>query len=100
MAKQTQSVIADYDVLFAVRTGITILLPKIPVLECGVEVPVSFRMCPDNPRDLLIDAGGQTAILKDFKKDYIDEALERGFIMLYEMEEDEVIRCTPCNYKK
>jgi hypothetical protein len=100
MANQAPEIIARYEVLFAVRTGVTILMPKISVLDGGIEQPASFRISPDNPRDLVIDAGGHTAILKNLQKDYLDEAIERGFLMFYETRDDEVIRCTPCSYRK
>ena len=100
MANQTPEIIAKYEVLFAVRTGITILMPKIAAFDCGVETPVTFEVSPQNPRDLLIDADGHAVVLKDLQKDYLDEALARGFIMFYEMKDDEVIRCTPCGYLK
>jgi hypothetical protein len=100
MANQAPHIISKYEVLFAVRTGITILMPSIPTLGGGIEQAATFRISPDNPRDLLIESCGQTAILKDMQKDYLDEAIERGFIMFYETKDDEVIRCTPCSYRK
>ena len=102
MAAQNQNpeIINRYDVMFAARTGITILIDKNPTFDCGVEVPVQFRISPDNPRDVLITAAGKSAILKDLRKDYLDEAVERGVIMFYEMKDDEVVRCTPCSYSK
>lgn len=100
MAAQAPEIIKNYDVLFAVRTGLTILIPKSDTFNCGVEIPVSFRPCPENPRDLEIVADQKTAVLKDLRKDYLDEALHRGVIMFYEMKDDEVVRCTPCNLSK
>jgi hypothetical protein len=98
--KQNPEIIQRYDVMFAARTGITILIDKNPTFDCGVEVPVQFRISPDNPRDVLITAAEKSAILKDLRKDYLDEAVERGVIMFYEMKDDEVVRCTPCSYSK
>lgn len=100
MPATSPEVISKYDVMFAARTGVTILIPKIPTFDGGVEVPVLFKVSPDNPRDVLITAANKTAVLKDLRKDYLDEALERGVIMFYEMKDDEVVRCTPCNYEK
>lgn len=100
MANQAPEVISRYEVLFAVRTGITILMPKIAALDGGIEQPASFRISPDNPRDIVIESAGNRAVLKNLQKDYLDEAIERGFIMFYETRDDEVIRCTPCNYNK
>lgn len=100
MAGQDAEIIQKYDVMFAARTGVTILIPKTKTFDCGVEVSVQFKVSPDNPRDVLITAAGKSAILKDLRKDYLDEALERGVIMFYEMKDDEVVRCTPCNFAK
>lgn len=98
--EQNTEIVKNYDVMFAVRTGITVLIPKIPTLDCGTEVPVCFKVSPDNSKDLLITAAGKTAILKGFRQDYLEEAVKRGVIMFYEMKDEEVVRCTPCNYLK
>lgn len=90
-------IIQKYEVVFGIRTGVTILLPKNPTFDCGVEVPVQFSVSPENPRDVLITAADRSAILKDLRKDYLDDALRRGVIMFYETKDDEVVRCTPCN---
>jgi hypothetical protein len=97
MPAQAPEIIKNYDVLFAVRTGLTVLIPKIAAFDCGVEIPVQFKISPDNPRDLLIMADGKTALLKDVEKNYLDEAISRGSIMFYELKDDEVVRCTPCS---
>lgn len=99
MAIQPPETITKYDVLFAVRTGVTVLMQKHPVFDGGVETRAEFNISADNPRDLLITAAGRTAVLKDLRKDYLDEAIERGIIMFYEMKDDEVVRCTPCSYR-
>lgn len=98
MAHDVPEVIDKYEVLFSSRTGITILFPKTPVFDCGVEIPVSFHISTKDARDLVIIAAERRLILKNLKKDYLDEALTRRFIMFYEVEEDEVIRCTPCSF--
>lgn len=98
MGALQKEVIASYDVLYAVRTGLTILIPKNKTFDCGIEVPVQFRVSPENPRDVEIVAADRAAVLKDLRKDYLDAAIDRGMIMFYEMTGDEVIRCTPCSY--
>ena len=100
MKNQPAEIIANYEILFAVRTGITVLMPKNPVFDCDASQTVSFRPHPENPDDLLIDAAGKSAVLKGLKKDYMEESVERGFIMPYEMQGDEVVRCTPCRYRQ
>ena len=90
-------VISSYDVLYAVRTGLTILIQKNPTFDCGIEVPVQFKVSADNPRDVVITAADRAAVLKDLRKDYLEAAVARGTIMFYEMTGDEIIRCTPCS---
>lgn len=91
-------IISEYEVVFATRTGVTILMPRLGVFDGGIEVPARFRVSPDNPRDVLITAAEKSAVLKGLRKDYLDAAIERGIIMFYELKDDEVVRCTPCNY--
>ena len=98
MAAETPDVIKKYEVVFGIRTGVTILIPKNATFDCGVDVPVQFTLSPDNPKDVLITADKKSAVLKDLRKDYIDEAVKRGVMMFYETKDDEVVRCTPCNY--
>ena len=92
--------IDDYDVMFTMRTGVTILLPKISSFDGQEDGSIYFAKDPANTGALLISAGDNTITLENLKPDYLDESIERGFIMFYEMENDEVIRCTPCPLKK
>lgn len=92
-------IIQEYDVVFATRTGVTILMRKIAVFDGGVAAPARFSVSPDNPQDVLISAADKSAVLKDLRKDYLHEAITRGVIMFYELKDDEVVRCTPCNYQ-
>ncbi|MDE1151359.1 MAG: hypothetical protein PW788_02385 [Micavibrio sp.] len=100
MAGQNPEVIKNYDVVFGVRTGVTILIPKNATFDCGVDAKVQFNLSPDNPADVMITAADKSAVLKDLRKDYIDDAVKRGVIMFYETKDDEVVRCTPCNYQQ
>ncbi len=100
MASQPSETIAKYEVLFSGRTGVTVLMQKHPVFDGGVEVKAEFKVSPDNPRDVVLMGGGKPAILKDLRKDYLEEAIERGVIMFYEMHDEEVVRCTPCNFAR
>lgn len=84
----------NYDVMFAARTGVTILLPKSDFFadDSG---KVFFAPSAENDADLVLFAGGGAqAVLSGLKKDYMDEILDRGFLMFYEVIEDEVVRCT------
>ncbi len=100
MQQQAPEIISEYDVLFAVRTGITILVPKLAAFDCGVEIPAFFKISPENPRDVIIMAADRSAILKGMKKEHLDAAIARGMIMFYETEDEDVVRCTPCSHQK
>jgi hypothetical protein len=100
MGEQTPEPITQYEAMFTARTGLTILLPKQAAFDGGEKTPVSFRVSPESPRDVLVTAERKSIVLKNLKKDFLDEAVERGFIMFYEMKDDEVVRCTPCSYAK
>ncbi|MBU6475774.1 MAG: hypothetical protein KGL10_01800 [Alphaproteobacteria bacterium] len=89
--------ITKYECLFAVRTGLTILLPLMEEFDGDA---ISFSISPDNPHDIIVTAKDRKVILKSLKKEHLDASVARGFIMFYETKGDEVVRCTPCNYRK
>jgi hypothetical protein len=97
--KEMTEIISEYEVVFATRTGVTILMPRRAVFDGGIETAACFRLSPDDPRDVLITAAEKSALLKGLRKDYLDEAIERGVIMFYELKDDEIVRCTPCNFQ-
>jgi len=92
--------INKFEALFAVRTGLTVMLPCLAMLKGNEKAAVTFSVSPDNPRDIIIVAAGKKSLLKGLQKPHLDASVERGFIMFYETEDDEIVRCTPCNYQK
>jgi hypothetical protein len=96
---QQPEIIDHYDVMFAVRTGVTIMIPKIAAFDDDVAAKAEFEPSATRPGDVLITAAGKSAVLRDLRKDYLEEAVERGVIMFYELKNDEVVRCTPCTMK-
>ncbi len=95
--QNANTVITQYESLYALRTGLTILLPLTDDFDGG---GVSFAVSPDNPLDIIISASNRKIVLKSLKKEHLDASVARGFIMFYEMKDNEVVRCTPCSYKK
>lgn len=93
-----QQTITDYEIVFAVRSGVTILLPKNGLFD--TDENISFSVNPEKPGDLTLRANGSSVVLKDMDPDYLAEALERGSMMLYELENDEVVRCNTCMLHK
>jgi hypothetical protein len=90
--------IPSFDVVYAIRTGVTVLMPKIKTLDCDASAAVLFKRSPDNPDDVLITAQERCAILRGMKKDHLKAAIDRGVMMFYEMQGEDVVRCTPCRY--
>ncbi len=91
-------IISRYDALYAARTGLTLLIPKSSTFDCGIETAVRFRVSDESPRDVVFEAAERCALVKDLRKEYLDAAIARGTIMLYEMVGEDVVRCTPCSY--
>ncbi len=90
--------VTQYESLFALRTGLTILLPLIDDFNDGGEI--CFTISPDDPHDIIIRTKGKQVLLKSLKKEHLDASVARGFIMFYETKDDEVVRCTSCRYRK
>jgi hypothetical protein len=98
MSNQPPETITKYEVMFTVRTGVTVMVPLVAAFD-GAEKPPSFQRSPENPQDILIQ-GKKPVVLKGMKKDHLEAAISKGFIMFYEMKNDEIIRSTLCNYQK
>ncbi len=100
MSNQTPEIIASqYEVLFAIRTGVTVLLPKVAAFDNSDQAPPGFSISKDNPRDVLIKAGTRQLMLKSMKKEHLDAAVALGFIMFYETKNDDIVRSTLCRYQ-
>lgn len=86
--------ITDYEVMFTMHTGVTVLVEKLKEFDKINGEGLHFRISPD--QSLKIETPEALIVIKNLNSDYLEEALERGFIMFYELEDDEVVRCTPC----
>jgi hypothetical protein len=76
------------------------MLPKIAAFNDSAKTPPGFTPSPDNPRDIIITAGGKKLLLKGLRQEHVEASVKNGFIMFYETEDDEVVRSTVCNYQK
>ena len=93
--------ITDFQVMFALHTGMTIMTPKVSVFDKFENEELIFTVDHANNKNIVVSTPDDNMIvLKGIKDDYLAEAEERGFIMLYELEDDEIIRCTPCQLKR
>lgn len=91
-----REIIEKFEMLYGIRTGLTVLLAPIDTLAVPVEVRVRFSVVDGKKPDLLIVADGREALLKNVPQHHIDQANKHGVIMFYEMKDDDVVRCTPC----
>ncbi|TVQ85129.1 MAG: hypothetical protein EA357_01035 [Micavibrio sp.] len=92
-----EKTISEYEVMFTIRTGVTVLTPKIREFDGINGDALCFHVNGDDA--LQIETPDALLILKDLQRDYLEEAVERGFLMFYELEDDEVVRCTPCQIR-
>ena len=88
-----REVVEKFEMLYGLRTGLTVLLAPIETLDVPVSVKVGFRV---DQGDMLITADGREAVLKKVAPQHIEQAERHGVIMFYEMKDDDVVRCTPC----
>ena len=98
MSQNKAEEVSNFDVVYAIRTGVTVLMQKTKTLDCDTATAVVFNVSPDNPQDLLIKAAERYAVIRGMKKEHVKAAIERGSIMFYEMQGDDVVRCTPGRY--
>lgn len=82
-----------FEMLYGIRTGLTVLIAPIDTLDVPVDVRVQFEV---DGGDLLITAKDRAAVLKKVPAQHIEQANRHGVIMFYEMKDDDVVRCTPC----
>lgn len=89
-------IVEKFEMLYGLRTGLTVLLAPTKTLDVPVSVRVRFHADNVQPQDLVIEAEGRQAVLKNVPRQHIEQANQHGVIMFYEMNGDDVVRCTPC----
>ncbi len=88
-----REVVEKFEMLYGIRTGLTVLLAPIDTLDVPVSVRVEFH---EDKGDLIVSANGREALLKKVPAQHIEQANRHGVMMFYEMKGDDVVRCTPC----
>lgn len=91
-----REIVEKFDMLYGIRTGLTVLLAPTRTLDVPVSVRVRFSVIEGKKPDLLITAEGKEAVLKAVPPQNVEQAIRHGVIMFYEMDGDDVVRCTPC----
>ena len=90
--------ITDYDLVFALHTGVTIMMQKLPAFDASDEDDLPFTIAESPEQAVLIKAkSGETVKIKNIKPNILTEIKERGFIMIYELDGEDMARCTPCH---
>ncbi|MGM0422245.1 MAG: hypothetical protein ACQEQL_04000 [Pseudomonadota bacterium] len=91
-----EMLITEFDVMFALHTGVTIMLAKNEAFDGCENESLLFSIPKDSETAITVSTPKKSSIKIDgLKKEHVIEAKERGFIMIYEMEDDEITRCTP-----
>jgi hypothetical protein len=98
MSNQSPEIITKYEVLFAARTGVTVLVQKIAAFDGYGDKELSFSINPGNAHDLVVNSK-TPVVFRNMQKNHIDAALSKGFIMFYEMKGEDMVRNTLCSYK-
>ena len=99
MTNQEPKIITEYDTLFALRTGLTIMLQTVEEFA-GSADSSTFELVGNDTTDILIKTKNSPLLLKGLKKEILNSAVSQGFIMFYEMDGDEFVRNTTCSYIK
>lgn len=89
-------IVEKFEMLYGLRTGLTVLLAPTQTLDVPVSTRVRFHADAAAGADLVIEAEGRQAVLKNVPAQHIEQANRHGVIMFYEMKGDDVVRCTPC----
>ena len=91
--------ISKFETLFALRTGLTVLLPRHAVFDGEASAPPTFTRSAGSTKDIVItSSAGKQAKLTGLAPAQLEDSIKRGFIMFYEMEDEDMVRCTPCHY--
>ncbi len=88
-----REIVEKYEMLYGIRTGLTVLMAPVKALDVPVSVRVEFTV---EGGDVLVTAAGQGIVLKKVPPAHIEQATRHGAMMFYEMDGDDVVRCTPC----
>ena len=94
----TDTRITDYDVVFALHTGVTVMMPKMTAFDDCENTELAFTFDKKAENDVYIQTpAGESVIVADIRPDLKTEILARGFLMIYELEDDSIVRCIPCH---
>tara|TARA_B100000686_G_C16778660_1_gene970295 strand:+ start:2461 stop:2757 length:297 start_codon:yes stop_codon:yes gene_type:complete len=89
--------IIEFDIVFALHTGVTIMMPKQSAFDKNDEAELLFRLSePADGTITLRTVEGSAVEIKGVRDEMMREIKARGFFMIYEMDDDDIVRCAPC----
>ena len=90
--------ITDYDIVFALHTGVTIMMQKQKAFDNCEEIDLPFTVDDTGDGAVHINlTDGQKVTIENIKPNMLTEIQARGFFMIYELDGDDMARCTPCH---
>lgn len=93
----SQTHVTDYDIVFALHTGVTIMMQRQSAFDGSSDSEVPFTLSPPEDGEIHITPPAHgDLVIKNVAKNMMAEILQRGFFMVYELDGDEIARCTPC----
>ena len=93
----SKNVITSFDIVFALHTGVTIMMPKQAAFDKNDEAELIFTLSdPESGCVTLRTADNNSVEIQGIKVEMMREIHSRGFFMIYEMDNDDIVRCAPC----
>lgn len=93
----SDNVITDFDIVFALHTGVTIMMPQQKAFDKNDEAELAFTLSdPDQGQIHITTIEGKTVEVQGVKPEMMREIAGRAFFMIYEMDNDDIVRCAPC----
>lgn len=89
--------ITEYDIVFALHTGVTIMMQQQSAFDNTDDVELPFTVDEDAAAVHIDTPAGQKLSIQDIKPALVAEIKARGFFMIYELDGDDMVRCTPCS---
>lgn len=95
----SKTVITEYDIVFSLHTGVTIMMQLQSAFDESAEDELPFSVSEDGDTSAVdIKApAGRTVTIDNIKSNMLAEIKGRGFFMIYEFDGDDMARCTPCH---
>ncbi len=95
----SNTVVTDYDIVFALHTGVTIMMQQQKDFDNSPDGELPFTVSEADSAVHIEAASGKTVIIDNIKSNMLAEIKGRAFFMIYEFDGEDMTRCTPCALK-